>query len=172
MLITIGQVLPPADLADVRAIVPQLRYQDGRATAGWHAARVKKNEQARASVTLDLVRDRLGAALLANAVFALAVRPKALAPLLISRTADGGHYGTHVDTPIMNGLRTDVSFTLFLSEPEDYDGGELVIESSAGSDSYKLPGGSAIVYPSTALHHVAPVTRGERYVAVAGLGQL
>ena len=170
MLITIGQILTDDVLAGVQETVGKLRYEDGRATAGWHAARVKKNEQARASVTLDLLRETLTKALMANPVFALAVRPKALTPLLISKTADGGHYGSHVDSALMGGLRTDVSFTLFLSPPGSYDGGELVIETSAGEDGYKPAAGSVVVYPSTALHRVAPVTRGERYVA-AGWAQ-
>jgi PKHD-type hydroxylase len=112
------------------------------------------------------LRESLTSALRANPVFEFALRPKALTPLLISKTADGGHYGTRVDSAIMGGLRTDVSFTLFLSAPESYEGGELVIETAAGSDGYKLPAGAVLVYPSTALHRVAPVTRGERYVAV------
>lgn len=170
MLITIGEVLSAAVLDDVRGLITQLRYEDGRATAGWHATRVKNNEQARASVTLDLLRKTLSDALLANDVFRLAVRPKALTPLLISKTADGGHYGTHVDSPLMGGLRTDVSFTLFLSEPDAYVGGELVIESTAGADGYKPAAGSAVIYPATALHRVAPVTGGVRYVA-AGWAQ-
>jgi PKHD-type hydroxylase len=170
MLITIGEVLNAATLGEVRETLAGLRYEDGRATAGWHAAGVKKNEQARASVSLDLLRERLSAALLANSVFTAAARPKALTPLLISKTVAGGHYGTHVDAAIMGGLRVDVSFTLFLTPPSEYDGGELVIESAAGEDSYKLAAGSAVVYPATTLHRVAPVTRGERYVA-AGWAQ-
>jgi PKHD-type hydroxylase len=97
-------------------------------------------------------------------VFALAVRPKALTPLLFSRTGKGMHYGTHVDDALMRGLRTDVSFTLFLSEPKSYGGGELVIEGTGGEDAFKLPAGSMIAYPATTLHRVNPVTRGERMV--------
>ena len=170
MLITIGQVLSEALVAELHETLPKLRYEDGRATAGWHAVRVKKNEQARASVTLDLVREQLSKVLLDHPVFCAAVRPKALTPLLISKTSVGGHYGTHIDSPLMGGLRTDVSFTVFLSPPEDYDGGELVIESAAGEEGFKLAAGSAVVYPSSALHRVAEVTRGERYVA-AGWAQ-
>ncbi len=170
MLITIGEVLNATALSEVRDTLARLRYEDGRATAGWHAAGVKKNEQARASVSLDLIRERLSSALLAHPVFATAARPKALTPLLISKTAAGGHYGAHVDAAIMGALRADVSFTLFLSPPGDYDGGELIIETPAGADAYKLEAGCAIVYPATTLHRVAPVTRGERFVA-AGWAQ-
>ena len=170
MLITIGQILTDEELAEVQAALPKLRYEDGRATAGWHASQVKKNEQARASVTLDLLRERLTKALLANPVFKLAVRPKAVSPLLISKTSVGGNYGSHVDNAMMGDLRSDVSFTLFVSRPEDYEGGELVIQSTAGEDGYKLPAGSVVVYPSTSLHRVNAVTSGDRYVA-AGWAQ-
>ncbi len=170
MLMTIGHILDQTALTELAQTLPRMRYEDGRATAGWHAARVKKNEQARPSMTLDLLQEQLQNALLANPVFAAAVRPKALTPLLISKTGAGGHYGSHVDSPIMGGLRTDVSFTLFLNDPEDYDGGELIIESAAGEEGYKLEAGSVVVYPSTTLHRVGEVTRGERYVA-AGWAQ-
>lgn len=170
MLITIGQIIDPTALIELRDALTRMRFEDGRATAGWHAARVKKNEQARPSATLDVLRAKLAEALLANPVFASAVRPKALTPLLISKTVAGGKYGSHVDSAMMGGLRTDVSFTLFLSEPDTYDGGELVIESAAGDDGHKLPAGSVVVYPSTTLHRVAEVTRGERFVA-AGWAQ-
>ena len=101
-----------------------------------------------------------------NEVFNLAVRPKALTPLLFSRYEKGMHYGSHVDDALMHGVRTDVSFTLFLSEPDSYQGGELVIETPAGDDAVKLSAGSLVAYPATTLHHVAPVTRGVRLAAV------
>ena len=94
------------------------------------------------------------------------MRPKALTPLVFSRYGGGQAYGSHVDNPLMGGIRTDVSFTLFLAEPEAYDGGALVIESPSGEDAVKLPAGHMVVYPSTALHRVEPVTRGERVAAV------
>ena len=166
MLLTIGQILADGELAQIQATVARLRYEDGRATAGWHAARVKKNMQARTSVTLDLLREQLAKALRAHPVFEAAVRPKLLTPLMISRTAVGGHYGSHVDSALMGGLRTDVSFTLFLSDPASYTGGELVIESANGEDGYKPPAGTVVVYPSTALHRVEPVAAGERYAAI------
>jgi len=102
--------------------------------------------------------------------FEMAARPKAMKPILFSRYEPGMEYGTHVDNAIMSGrppVRSDLSFTLFLSDPGDYDGGELVIESSAGELPFKLPIGHAILYPSSTLHHVAPVTRGARIAAVS-----
>jgi len=99
-------------------------------------------------------------------VFALATRPKTILGPLFSRYEPGHAYGAHVDDALMDGVRTDVSFTLFLSAPETYDGGELVIESAAGEDAFKLGSGSVLTYPSTTLHRVAPVTRGRRLAAV------
>ena len=127
---------------------------------------VKDNEQAREGAVLTLLRERVTNAIHSNEVFSLAARPKALTPLLFSRYTEGKHYGSHVDNPLMNGVRTDVSFTLFLADPEAYDGGELVIESVSGEEAIKLPAGHLVAYDSTSLHRVAPVTRGERLVAV------
>jgi PKHD-type hydroxylase len=166
MLITIADVLPRGDLDEIRAMLGAMRFEDGRATAGWSARLVKDNEQACEGAALGLLRERVENAILANEVFSLAARPKALTPLIFSRYQEGRHYGSHVDNPLMNGIRTDVSFTLFLADPESYDGGELVIESMAGEEEVKLEAGGLVAYDSTTLHRVAPVTRGERLVAV------
>jgi PKHD-type hydroxylase len=104
--------------------------------------------------------------LLRNPTFRLAARPRALTPLLFSRYGDDMAYGTHVDDPVMYGLRSDISFTLFLSPPGDYDGGELVMESTAGNQAFKPDAGQMIIYPSTTLHRVEPIKRGERWAAV------
>src|ERR1043166_3374220 len=161
MQIVIGNVLSADDLATVTAALTRARCVDGRATAGFAARVVKKNQQADGR-TLDTVRKLVAERIISHEVFRLAVRPKALTPLLFSRYEDGMNYGSHVDDALMDGLRTDVSFTLFLSAPDSYDGGELVIESASGEDAVKLAAGSLVAYPSTALHRVAPVTRGER----------
>lgn len=166
MLITIADVLPPAELDEVRAMLGSMRFEDGRATAGWSARLVKDNEQAREGAALALLRDKVSKAILGHEVFSLAARPKVLTPLTFARYGEGKAYGSHVDNPLMNGIRTDVSFTLFLADPETYDGGELVIESVSGEEEVKLPAGHLVVYDSTSLHRVAPVTRGERVVAV------
>src|SRR5262249_17991537 len=102
---------------------------------------------------------------LGNEVFRLAVRPKALSPLLFSRYEKNMHYGSHVDDALMDGMRTDVSFTLFLSEPTSYDGGELTIESAAGEETFKLAAGALVAYFATSLHPVSAVTRGARLAA-------
>ncbi|WP_046863645.1 Fe2+-dependent dioxygenase [Microvirga massiliensis] len=166
MLITIAHVLGTEELKEIRTTLAGMRFEDGRHTAGWSARLVKDNEQARPGPSLCLLQERVAQAIRSHEVFELAVRPRALTPLLFSRYDVGQQYGSHVDNPLMEGVRTDVSFTLFLADPESYDGGELVIETSAGEDEVKLPAGCLVAYPSTTLHRVAPVTRGERLVAV------
>ena len=166
MLMTIADVLSLAELEAVRAMLGSMRFEDGRATAGWSAKLVKDNEQAREGAALSLVREKVTKAIMANEVFSLAIRPKALTPLIFARYGQGKEYGSHVDNPLMNGIRTDVSFTLFIADPATYDGGELVIESVSGEEEVKLPAGHLVAYDSTSLHRVAPVTRGERLVAV------
>jgi PKHD-type hydroxylase len=166
LLITIADVLSAGDLDEIRAMLAAMRFEDGRHTAGWSARLVKNNEQARAGASLRLLHDRVAEAIRSHEVFELAVRPRSLTPLLFSRYGVGQAYGSHVDNPLMDGLRTDVSFTLFLADPATYDGGELVIETAAGEDEIKLPAGCMVAYPSTMLHRVAAVTRGERLVVV------
>jgi PKHD-type hydroxylase len=167
MQIVIGNVLAAAEIETVRTALAGARFVDGRETAGFAARLVKHNRQVEASDRrLETVRKLITERILGNELFALAVRPKALTPIMLSRYEPGMHYGSHVDDALMSGMRTDVSFTLFLSAPDSYDGGELVIESAAGEDAVKLPAGSLVAYPSTTLHHVAAVTRGYRLAAV------
>ncbi len=167
MRLSIANVLSPEECAEIRARIARVRFVDGRATAGWHARLVKDNEQARrddpeARRVLDFVRGRL----LEHPVFVAAARPKAFAGLLIGRYRPGMRYGRHVDDALMGGVRTDLSFTLFLSEPDSYEGGALVIEDPEGEVEIRLPAGSLYLYPSTTLHRVDPVTRGERLAVV------
>lgn len=167
MQIAIANILTSDELSFVQARVKAARFADGKATAGFAARLVKNNEQAAASDTsLSEVRKLVSERILANDLFRMAARPKQLTPLLISRYEPGMTYGSHVDDALMQGLRTDVSFTLFLDDPASYDGGELIIETTAGEDSIKLTAGSLIAYPSTSLHRVAEVTRGQRHVIV------
>lgn len=166
MLVLIADILTAEELADIRETLASLRFGDGRATAGRSARLVKDNQQAREGAAVRRLRENVSVRILANPVFAAAVRPKALTPILFSRYSVGQTYGTHVDNPIMHGLRTDVSFTLFLADPQSYEGGELVIESPAGEEAIKLPAGHLVAYPSTTLHRVEPVRSGERLAAV------
>lgn len=168
MQIVIADILKPEDLAAIRSTLDGVRFIDGRETAGFAARQVKDNRQADArDKSLDTAREMVAKRILENDLFRIAVRPKQLSPLLFSRYEPGMSYGSHVDDALMGGMRTDVAFTLFLEDPERYDGGELVIESTGGDDAVKLPAGALIAYPATTLHHVAQVTRGRRQV-VAG----
>jgi PKHD-type hydroxylase len=166
MQISIGAVLSPDDLQLVQATLAKARFGDGRETAGYAARAVKDNLQAAPDPSLETLRKLVTARILANDLFRTAVRPKALTPLMFSRYEPGMRYGTHVDDALMQGMRTDVSFTLFLADPDGYDGGELVIENAAGEDAVKLAAGSLVAYPAGSLHRVNAVTRGARLAAV------
>lgn len=166
MQIVIANVLSADEIALVREALARANFEDGRETAGFAARMVKNNRQATNEPKIETVRKLVEERILGHEVFAMAVRPKALTSVMFSRYEPGMHYGSHVDDALMQGMRTDVSFTLFLSEPENYDGGELVIESASGEDAVKLGVGSLVAYPSTTLHHVAAVTRGQRLAAV------
>lgn len=169
MLVHIPNVLGPATLAEVRSLTQALAWAPGAATAGWHAREVKNNSQAQAGPALDQVRFMITAAIEKNEIVRSMALPRRMFPPLVSRSGEGEGYGTHVDDALIGGalgLRSDLSVTVFLSEPDTYDGGELVVESLAGEDAAKFAGGDAVLYPSTTLHRVEPVTRGERLVAV------
>jgi PKHD-type hydroxylase len=167
MQIVISDILSAEDIATVCATLELARFVDGRTTAGFSASLVKNNRQAAGGDRkLETIRKLIAARILGNELFQIAVRPKLLSPLLFSRYDKAMHYGSHVDDALMNGMRADVSFTLFLSGPDEYDAGELVIESPAGEDAVKLNAGSLVAYPSTALHRVNDVTRGSRLAAV------
>lgn len=171
MILCIGDVLGGDALARVRRELEQVEFRDGRETAGWHARTVKNNLQARAGDSrIAGLRSEVDRVLGQHPVFQMAARPRRTTPVLFSRYEPGMEYGAHVDDAVMNGpngpVRTDVSFTLFLSGPDDYDGGELVTDTTAGEQSYKLPAGALVLYPSSTLHRVSPVTRGQRLAAV------
>lgn len=173
MRLTIVDLLSAEDCRRIRDAASRTSFVDGKLTAGWHARLVKNNLQARRDDPSagDLLRE-LEERILAHPVFTAAARPKRLCSLLLSRYEPGMQYGRHVDDAVMGGVRTDVSFTLFLSEPESYDGGELVIEDSEGENPVKLPAGSLYLYPSTTLHRVEPVRSGVRLAAVGWVRSL
>lgn len=162
----IRRVLAPADLAAIRAAAEAARFEGGKATAGRLAREGKNNAQAQPSPELDALLKRVTDALLRQRTFASAARPKQIAGLLLSRYEPGQAYDTHVDDAIMRGRRTDLSFTLFLTPPDDYDGGALVLEDPLEARHVKLAAGDAILYPSGAPHRVEPVTRGRRLAVV------
>lgn len=169
MLLSIPDVLTPAQVAESRALLESADWIDGRASAGHQGARVKNNEQLPVD---NPVARRVGATILqslaANPLFTAAALPLHILPPMFNRYAGGQTFGTHVDGSIRvipdtgRRIRTDLSCTLFFAGPEEYDGGELIIEDTYGSKSVKLPAGHLILYPSTSLHRVTPVTRGTR----------
>lgn len=172
MLLQIPQLFSPEETRQLRETLEQAQWQDGRKTAGHIAQNVKRNEQLALD---DPIAVQLGEKILArlgqNPLFISAALPARVLPPRFNRYAGGGTYGNHIDNAIFtipgNGarVRTDISSTLFLSEPDSYDGGELVIEDTYGVHSIKLPAGHMVVYPGTSLHRVNPVTRGVRYAS-------
>ena len=169
MLLEIPQVLPADQVQVIRQQLAAADWQDGRATAGHQAVGTKHNLQL--PDTTPLARD-LGAhivnALQQNPLFVSAALPLRVLPPMFNCYREGQTFGSHVDNAIRQApgtglrMRTDLSATLFLTPPEEYDGGDLVIEDTYGVHSVKLPAGHMVLYPSTSLHHVRPVTRGER----------
>jgi len=171
MLLTLSNVLDETDITDARDLVATLGWRDGAETAGGMARAVKRNQQADlTSRTGAQVRQLLKAKVERHPVLRAAAQPRQFSKLIISRTAEGGGYGHHVDNPFMGAgesrLRTDLSFTLFLSDPDSYEGGELEIELAGMTQTVKLPAGDLVLYPSTSLHRVVPVTSGTRLVCV------
>jgi PKHD-type hydroxylase len=169
MLLTLDDILTPAELAEIRALISRSRWGDGAATAGTQAAKVKHNEQLQEDAPhLPALRRIVLEALNRNALFFTAALPlKVLPPYFNRYAAPGAHYGEHVDNAMRrigdgHYVRADVSATLFLSDPADYDGGVLTINDTFGRHGVKLAAGSMVVYPSASLHEVSPVTRGER----------
>jgi PKHD-type hydroxylase len=167
MLLCVPDVLSKTDVADFRRIMDAEEWEDGRSTAGAQSAEVKQNEQLPPDgATARRLGERVIRALTGNPVFIAAAVPLHIFPPLFNRYGPGKFFGEHVDNCIrgdhLTGLRirTDLSITLFLSEPEEYDGGELVIDGS--EQGIKLPAGHLALYPSTSLHMVTPVTRGVR----------
>jgi PKHD-type hydroxylase len=162
----IQDVLSETEAAAVRQVLnDEAAFEDGRKTAGFHAKAVKLNEQASGQKPAVILK-KVEAALNQHPVFRAAAIPRNFARLLVSRYRPGMRYGTHVDDALMDGVRTDLSFTLFLSDPNSYEGGALVIEGNDGEQEFKLPGGSLVLYPTTALHRVEEVASGERLAAV------
>jgi PKHD-type hydroxylase len=171
VILCIADLVDGQTLDTLRRGLAAVPFRDGRETAGWHARLVKSNQQADgSSAAVEGLRGRVEQAIAESALFQAAARPARQSPVMFSRYMEGMSYGAHVDDAVMgrgpDRLRTDLSFTLFLSDPGDYDGGELVMETPAGEQTYKLPGGAMVLYPSSTLHRVSPVTRGERLAAV------
>lgn len=172
MMLRIPSLLTPDEVRDCRQALEQATWQDGRTTAGSLALKVKSNLQLPIDSPIaaqlgNLILDRLGR----NPLFLSAALPLRVLPPRFNRHEGGGTYGNHIDNAlfVIPGtaikVRTDVSTTVFFSDPEEYEGGELIVEDTYGHQSVKLAAGDAIVYPGTSLHRVNPVTRGTRYAS-------
>jgi PKHD-type hydroxylase len=169
MMLHVPDVLTREQVADMRRQLDASHWIDGRATVGDQGTRVKRNRQLGEASPLAL---RLGQTILAaladHPLFFSAALPCRILPPLFNSYTGGEHYGDHIDGAMRRvpasgqWLRTDISATLFLSDPGDYDGGELTVADAYGTHEVKLPAGDLILYPSTSVHQVAPVTRGER----------
>ncbi len=172
MFLVVQSVIAPAEVVVLAEAARGLVFDDGKKTAGRHAREVKANDQAAPSPERDVILARVERALKENMLFRSAARPKAISPLILSRYRIGQTYGLHVDDALMGGLRTDLSFTLFLADPESYDGGALIVEDPLEARAIKLAPGDMILYPATTLHQVEAVTRGERLAVVGWVQSL
>jgi PKHD-type hydroxylase len=169
MLLQIPDVLTAVQVAEARQILDAAEWIDGRVTAGHQSARAKDNRQLPEDHPASRqLGDMILGALQRNPLFISAALPLRVFPPLFNRYQGGQSFGSHVDNAIrqVSGsgarIRTDLSATLFLADPSEYDGGELLVEDTYGVHSVKLPAGHMVLYPSTSLHHVRPVTRGAR----------
>jgi PKHD-type hydroxylase len=169
VLICIPEVLTKEQVAHCRKVMDRAEWVDGRVTAGPQSGSVKHNNQLpEGSAASKQLGDLVIEALSRSPLFISAAVPLRIFPPLFNRYGTGQYFGTHVDgairaipgTPVR--IRTDLSVTLFLAEPDEYDGGELTVEDKYGTHEVKLPAGDLVVYPSTSLHHVKPITRGTR----------
>jgi PKHD-type hydroxylase len=169
MLLHVPQVLPHDEVAAIREAIDAAGWVDGRQTVGAQGAQVKQNRQLPEAGDLSLrLGQRILQALEKHPLFVSAALPLRFVPPLFNRYEGGEHYGLHVDGAVRGlpgtglKLRTDLSCTLFLCEPEEYDGGELEVMDTYGAHEVKLPAGDLVLYPSSSLHRVMPVTRGVR----------
>jgi PKHD-type hydroxylase len=177
MVLLINLLDDPAHLAALGERIGLLEWRDGRETAGSVARQVKRNEQAAMdSIAGRRLQEELAWLIEDHPVLRAAAQPRRFSPLIISKTAGGGHYGAHVDNALMGKgaqrLRTDLSFTLFLTPPHEYEGGELVVHAAGMTQELKGEAGQLVLYPSTSIHEVRPVTRGTRIVCVGWIESL
>jgi len=174
MLVTIPNVLDKEDISVIQDLMASANFHEGTISAGSEAKRVKNNHEMFISDTeMQRLNNLLMGKLVQNPTYiATAFAAKIAAPYY-AKYSEGMHYGKHVDDPVMGPAnqryRSDISITLFLNEPDDYDGGELTISTAFGEQKIKLNAGDAVLYPSSSTHQVAKVTRGERLVAVTWL---
>ena len=173
MLLRIEKVLTEEEVGRAREVMDRAPWIDGRATAGHQSALVKENRQIKEGTPeARELGDLILRALERSPLFISAALPQRVFPPLFNSYEPGMHFGAHVDNAIRQipgtafRIRTDLSATLFLTRPDEYDGGELVVEDTYGTQSVKLPAGDMILYPATSLHRVTPVTRGARLASI------
>lgn len=174
MLVTIPNVLNKEDISVIQDLMASANFREGTASAGSEAIRVKNNHEMFISeVESQRLNNLVMGKLVQNPTYIAAAFAKRIATPFYAKYTEGMYYGNHVDDPVMGPpnqrYRTDVSITIFLNEPEDYDGGELTISTAFGEQKVKLNAGDAVMYPSSSTHQVAEITRGERLVAVTWL---
>lgn len=171
MILVVNAISDTDHIAALRTRIDMLDWRDGRETAGQVARAVKRNQQAAMDTPAGRrLQDELLPIISDHAVVKAAAQPRRFSPLIISKTGADGGYGAHVDNAMMGKgaarLRTDLSFTMFLSAPGEYDGGELVIHAAGMTQEVKSEAGHLALYPSTSIHEVRPVTHGTRIVCV------
>ncbi len=171
MLIKIPDILDSTQLAAVQSVLHQCKFIDGKLSAGDNARRHKTNQELAANEDqFDALNSVVMTQLVQQPIYLNSALPAKISLPIYARYTSGMSYGMHIDDPVMGGTsryRSDISITVFLSNPADYDGGELCIETAFGNSEIKLPAGHAVLYPSSSRHAVNPVTRGERLVAIA-----
>ena len=173
----LSQAVPKETLDTLNDTIDQLTWRDGKTTAGRTAKKVKENEQADLSTAAGRALSKtIISALKSHPVFKAAAQPRRISNLIFSKTSGGGRYGAHVDNALMGKdaarMRTDLSFTLFLSDPQTYDGGDLTVHLPGYRQSFKGERGDLILYGSSYIHEVTPVTRGERLACVGWVESL
>ncbi len=171
MLVTIPDLFSATQLEAVVSVLRQSDFVDGKLSAGKYAEAGKKNQELdSASEAYEALNNVVMTELVQNPLYLQSALPARICAPIYARYTEGMAYGTHIDDPIMGPpnarFRSDISITVFLNSPEEYEGGELCIETGANESRIKLPAGHAVLYPSTSLHSVAEVTSGERLVAV------
>ncbi|MEE8289011.1 MAG: Fe2+-dependent dioxygenase [Nitrosomonadaceae bacterium] len=172
MLIEIPDILNTSQLAAVQSVLHQCKFTDGKLSAGDNARQHKGNEELVANEDqFNALNDVVMTQLVQHPTYLNSALPRKISLPIYARYTSGMSYGRHIDDPVMGGTtsryRSDISITIFLNNPDDYEGGELRIETAFGNSEIKLPAGYAVLYPSSSRHAVNPVTRGERLVAVA-----
>lgn len=177
MMLQLSRVLKPEQLENVRRTLARAEFIDGKLSAGKAAKAVKNNEELKAAAQLmELLNNEVMGSLVQHPIYQAGALPQRVANPFYARYTPGMHYGDHVDDPVMGVedqlYRSDIAITVFLNDPNEYEGGELVINSSFGQNRVKLDAGDAVMYPASSLHHVTEVTKGERLVAVTWVQSL